>query len=450
MDGNHLFKFSSREGESGYKERKKRAVHLNNVQPLADMITGFLYTEKPTRKNTDAQNYLLESVDGKGKSFDSFMYQIAVNSLMQTTGILVESPQFDPSLIRTEADRKQYNANPYCCRYELWKIRDFYPDTGPLEWILLDNSYIDSVNPFKKPEEINIYRLWTTEFYQDIRKIKTITGQYEYQIDNEVYHNIGEVPFIFANWRNKDNCRIADTIFEDIAYFDQAIYNAMSLLDEMLASGTFKFLAYPTSTGDVPEELTNGFTNYAVIPYNGSAGKPEFIGANMNEIAPFLQVMDFYITAIKRKLGLDSDLNKDYQQSGVAKNFDFKKTRALLISGAQEMEKVEKEIFRFAALWENKDTDIEIEYYTDFLGEEMISKLTRLYQLLDMPYQQLKKTVSKKIVELNLDRDIDEDEMETILNDIDGYEPMPPPVNVKNLIKLEKETVNDGNTEDRQ
>jgi hypothetical protein len=440
LDGNHLWKFSSRESTNGYDERKKRAIHINNVQPLADMLAGFLFMEAPQRKD-NIQQYLIDNATGTGKNLDSFMYQIATQSLMYTTCILVESPQFDTSLIQTEADRIEFGANPYCVRYEPWKVRDFYPDIGQLDWILLDNSYTDKSDPFVKDKDITQYRLWTREYYQDFVKQSEIMDSY-WKVMDPVEHNLGEVPVVFVNWRTKDNGRIADSIFEDIAYFDKALFNSMSLMDEMISAGTFKFLFYPSATGETPDELRNGFTSNAVIPFDGSNGQPFFSGAEMNEISPFLSVMEFHITCIKRLVGLDTDANKDFEQSGIAKAFDFKKTMALLISGAREMENTEKEIFRFAGLWEGKAIESDIKYFSDFLREDIDKKLVRYFDMINLPYEVLKKESAKLIVKQNLTKEIDEKTLKEIITDIESTE-APEPVDTQQLIDLERQAVKD-------
>jgi len=435
MDGDYLHKFTLRESDLSYTERKKRAVFFNNVQPLADMLTGFLFTNDVIRTDYK-QDELIERAS-RTQNIDNFMQMIAVNSLMYTVGVLIDSPSFDTEFVRTEADRKNLNLNAYAVMYQPWQIRNYYCDENDsLQWVILDNTYYDNADPYKKAKYVISYRLWTKDYFQDFisideidqienlsanQTLRTITTGQNFQASEQVPHPVGEVPFVFANWHDRTTEKVQDTIFEDIGLFDQAVYNYMSLLDEMLVGGTFKYLFYP---GTVPKELeAQSFSNYAVIPFpDATPHKPFFDGPTLSDTTPFLQAMEFYLSGILKKLGLDTDATKNYVQSGAAKFFDFTKTRALLASGASSMEEVEKEIFRLSGLWMGiDDTSATIEYKKDFLGEEMQQELERLYNMLTAlsSYPKVKEHAVKRIVDLSFDDSVSEKEMEEIRESIE-------------------------------
>lgn len=434
-NGDYLHKFSLRESNASYIERKKRAVYLNNVQPLADMMTGFLFGTAPIREEFQSK-FIVENAN-LYSSLDQFMMSVARNSILFPTGILVDSPRFNRAVIQTEGDRIKAGINPYCVLYHPWQIRNFcFGKDGKLQWILLDNSFTENSDPMKEAQDVTLYRLWTRTYFQDFIKTTNegkipMYDQYgdfksEYDADTfaageQIFHGLPEIPFIFSNWQDKDNAHLADTIFEDIAIFDQAIYNYMSLMDEMLAGGTFKFLFYP---GDVPEEVKSaGFSNLAVISFPPEGNAPFFGGPALGDIGPFLEAMGFYLVGILRTLGLNTDQEKSYVQSGEAKKYDYKKTQSFLVAGARAMERVEHEIFRLAGLWTGTDdSKAKIEYSRDFLGDEQQAELDRMYLILTTPYEALKKQAAKRIARLNFSDVLKQSELKQIEADIDSTE----------------------------
>jgi len=450
-DNNYLHRYALRESDISYQERKKRSIYLNNVQTLADMFIGFIYNSEPVRTNIKSE-YLIEKATPR-QSLKEFMISVATNSILYSCGILVDSPKFNPSEYPTEASRKSAGLNPYCILYQPWDIRNYHIDrNGKLVWILLDNSYIDNSDPFKQSEYKIFYRLWTQEFIQDFESSIQLTsatnissliaqnqmGDFKASEQYPLPENLTEIPFHFQNWKDKNNCQMSDTIFEDIALIDQSIYNYMSLFDEILFGGTFKTLFYPDR---VPDELkSDGSSNYMIAPFPGTGAPPFFDGPGLQDIDPFLQAINFLIIGIQRALGLNTDQEKNYAQSGEAKKFDFTKTKALLMSGAESLERCEKEMFRFASMWEGVDDGkAEIDYKKDFMGSEQEQELARLYEMLLSlgDVQSIYKHSAKRIANINFSDILNGDELKEIETDIEKSEiTQPEPGNGQEMTAL--------------
>jgi len=184
VKSNNLWQYRT-ESDSDFQNRKRRAVFFNHTQPAADMLTGFLYSNKPER-TIQGQLDFLNIDSGKKQTFEQFMQKVATQSLLYTVGVLVDSPSFEENEVITMADRVGNNLNPYCVLYNYNRIRDFYTnDKGELEWILLDNSYNDNSNPFVPTQKVQIYTLWTRdraiEFNID-SEITTIQKEYEHNL----------------------------------------------------------------------------------------------------------------------------------------------------------------------------------------------------------------------------------------------------------------------------
>lgn len=412
----HLFRYP-RESSYEYTERCKRAVFLNYTQPLADMLVGFLFSSEPVREYPPDMGYLVKKAS-KRKTLSSFMQSVSIQALLYPVGILIDSPRFSLSEAPTLADREALGINPYCTVYWPSQIRDFsVADDLSINWILLDNSYIDNSDPMQCAVTITQYRLWTREFYQDW----TFIGD-DVDVSNEYFHDLGEVPFIFHGWKDQNEDLITETPFEDIALLNRAVYNMLSYLESMLASGSFKSLFYPIETQkDLPDEIkTGGYGELAVIPFKGTLSqKPYFAGAELGDVGAFTDAMQLYIKAMMQKLGLDKDTEKSGIQSGEAKRLEYKKMEALLRLGAEQHENTEKAIFRLAALWEGKNNvDVRIEYPRDFIKEDIDIELQRLYEAMTLPVESVKRTAMQEVVK-RIFKDQDPGALKTMISDIE-------------------------------
>jgi hypothetical protein len=416
--GSYLIKYP-KESLGSFNKRKERAVYFNQLSPVVDMVSGFLFLNQPYREVPKELNYLLNSVSGN-KKMDEFMRLICAYSFMFTCGILIDSPSYDPNVIKTKRDRIDNKINPYAVFYLPFQIRNFNINKtdGELDWVLLDNSYYDQTDPFADGQTIFKYTLWTRTTSQNFIK-KGLKGTIE--TEEEHPHGLGMVPFRFTSWRDDNNDFIAETVCEDIAMISKLIYNNMSYMDEMLASGTFKMLAYPSEDGEVPDELkTGGVGPLSVISYLATSGSaPHFIGAELTGIDPFIKAINFYMTEILKKVGLSTDEMKEFVKSGMAKKIDMQKMRALLISGAQMMGKVEEWIYATAAKWEKKDLQGKAEYTINLSDEDLQAEMTMFTEMMVHPIKSLQKEILKLKTKKLLANYLKPDILEMINKDID-------------------------------
>ncbi len=418
---NYLFKNSKEMGKS-FNARKLRAVYFNQVQPLADLLSGFLFIKPPARKNIKHNKELIENATKKKGKLNQFMKTVATYSVLFTCGVLVDAPIFDAEEVKTERDRKDKGIDPYCILYMPFQIRDFHiAEDGKLDWLILDNSYYDNSDYMTNGVQKTVYRLWTREFYQDYELDDTQKTSESVIVGEEIPYKLGEIPFMFVNWKDDDSDFIEESVFEDPALISRLIYNKISEMDEMLSSGSFKVLMYPSEDGTLPNSLVmGGIGSLSAIPYPISASKaPNFDGAKLDEITPYLKALEFYVSAILKKIGLDTDETKDYVKSGLAKKIDFQKIRTLLESGSQAMSNLETWIFRTAAKWIDKESEAEIHYYTYYAEEDIQVKVDLLNDLLVLPFKKLRKAVSILLAKELLTGEIPQESLDAIYEEIE-------------------------------
>jgi hypothetical protein len=405
--GNHLPRHD-REYTEAYKKRVARSVYVNYLQPMVDLLTGFVFKNEPRRVYPPSLEYVLENA-AKRKSLDAFIRSVCTTAFMYTTGVLVDSPAFDAEKYPTQAARREAKLNPYACAYAPWQIRDFACDEWlNLEWILLDDSRIEKLSATEPASARKIYRLWTKTTFQDFEIVREERTGREIVVPGEVYaHPVGYVPFHFVNARDIDDDYVSDSPFEDVAILSRLDYSILSYFEEMLAAGTFKTLFFPVLNKDeLPSEIRKkGLSDSPLVAFNGSMSQaPFFAGAKLEEITPYKEARNMLALEMFRKIGMDLDRDKSYVQSGAAMGKEFEKTEALLNNMSDALSECEEFIFRTCARWEgtNADEAVEVEYSKKFQGDDVNARLVRLYQLYNTGEPAVREETLRGIVELTL------------------------------------------------
>lgn len=405
INGGHLLQHD-REYTNAYKKRLKRSVYINIIQPMVDLLTGFVFKREPTRIVPDAMNYIIERAS-KRKGLNHFSQAVCTSAFLYTVGVLVDSPNFDPSVIRTRADAQSAGVKPYACIYLPWQIREYAcDDQMNLEWVLLDDTREIKTDPLAKPERKKIYRLWTKTYFEDFEIKTSDTTKQETAISlGQRPHSVGYVPFHFVNARDVEDDHISDSPFEDVALLSRLDYSIMSYFEEMLASGTFKTLFFPYMNKDeLPEEIKKkGLSDSPLVGFNGQMSqKPFFDGAKLEEITPYKEARAMLVLEAYRKIGMDIDRDKSYVQSGAAIGKEFKKTEALLISMSTALEAMEEFIIETAARWEGSTVEAEVEYSKDYESDDVNDRLVKLYNLYRLGEPSVRQEALQGIIELTL------------------------------------------------
>lgn len=428
-DGNHLWNISTKESSQDFELRKERAIYINIIKPIISLLSAKLYSREVKRNFPPSLDYVKENV-GNGKSISKFMQDFAILSGLMTMGVLIDSPSEQELIdkqILTKKDAVESGKHPYVKRYFPWQIRDFYFDEmGKLEWVILDDTFYNAVNPFEKPEKQERYTLWTKTEFKRYRRVKDSDNPKKavYELEIEGKHPVGYVPFNMKSWEDSDDDNISDTSFEDAAIIARQIYNVMSYLDEMIAAGTFKHLFYPAPGPEkIPQEfLMNGTSGAMVTFFNGQFGQPFYAGADLQSVAPFIQAIEYYSAKIYEIFGQDQDRDKKYIQSGVAKELEFSKSETMLKSAAHTLEELEEWILITMSKYHTDITDsergeIEVEYQKEYQSEDIDAKLAQLFQITTTPFDSLNKESWAEIVKVILAK-TDNAKMKKILSEI--------------------------------
>jgi hypothetical protein len=389
-----------KEDREGFSERSRRAVYFNHVQPLVDIVSGFLYAQPPERE-IPAALAGFASMTSRGKSLEEFVQSVAIHSLQYTVGVLVDMPAAPEGIeIRTRADVAELGLQPFAVLYLPQQICDFATDEqGRLIWVLLDNTREVDEDPTAPRSSKVQRRLWTRTYWQDFEKVQAPGAKTEYVAGEPQEHGFGEVPFRFVNWRDLNQDQIAETPVEDIALLDRKYYNAESLLDEMLYSGSFKMLAFEGTSADLPGDIeAHGVSGVTVLTHPQGTQPPAFIGAGLEDVGAFLTALKHYEDQMLAKLGMDPDHDKKYVQSGVAKSLEFRKCESILEGGAKALEGLETWMLRAAATWLEIEYDGRVQYSRGFQGDILDAELARLYKLLLLRSETRYRQIIEKLI----------------------------------------------------
>lgn len=453
-----------KENRRAYNDRRKRATPWLHAQEVADTLSGFLFTTEPERTaGTGFDEFIKKAT--KNKSLNKLMMNIATKSLMFPVGVLIDTPDFDPEFIVTEADRISAQIKPFAVMYNPWEIRDFNFDTnGELDWVMLDNTRQDAGSPFQSRQPIDEFVIWDKNMWINVTFKKTKgTGAFMQAQLTPHNHGLGRVPFKIINWRDQDEDGLAEsTQFEGLALEDRVIFNYRSMLDEMVTGGTFKMLFYPTESGKIPRQLlVGGQSELTVVPFKGDlTHKPYYDGAKMEEAGPFLNVINASLTSIQKMLNLDRDEDKAYVQSGEAKRRDLQRTETLLRAGAASMQDAEQWMVEMVDLWNGrKPTEKKvIEYIKKFADDQINDKLDRLYRIIEIQKKKVTEKAKKAITRLTFPETTEAELTELLKDDTNAPDgpKVDPQKRIDNLAAAEEAaranqpSTKDGQTEEVQ
>lgn len=420
IDNSYLHQHSL-ESDEDYKKRKTRSVFISHTKTIVDILIGFLYNNEIKRDIPEPINYLKQAANPT-QDWDTFIQKTAIHSCLYTNAILVDSPSFDPDVVKSVKDREEQGLNPYCKRYDVFSICDFaFGEDGKLLWIIFDDSYVDNTDPFQKDKEIILKSVWDKEKCQKLY-YKKVDDEIVHEKTEIIEHGYGGVPVVLISFRDVEDDYFCDSFSENLALLDRAIYNYMSLMEVSLAKTAIKPIMYPSKDGKVPDSMqdTGKLSKLVVIPYDATTtSKPFFLEANSTDVQGYLTAIELYLEEARQSVGLSKN-NTLHGLSGKAKEKELERFHVILRQGATNLERMEKEILDLVLMIEKKEgTDVTVEYPTTFHAEETADVLQRFYDTLTLDSDTLQKKSVEEITKL-VHPDMSEKEVEQVVSEYES------------------------------
>ncbi|MCP3967488.1 MAG: hypothetical protein GY750_07035 [Lentisphaerae bacterium] len=230
------------EVELEFNERRKRAYYLNYPRKIARLITHYVLSAFPQRRN--ANDELIEDFSRDGLRVNEVMRQFSTMlNVYGSAWMLVEMPSFSGDV--DPERKKQERIRPYAVAISPLTVIDWaYGNNGRLLWALLEENSYDSSDPFAPPHGRVQRRLWTRDewflFEKNSQGGKVV-------LRDSGRHKLGVVPLVQAveadgfgmdaNHWFEDVVRVSDAILNNESEAQMNIVK-QSFFSESVNSGT--------------------------------------------------------------------------------------------------------------------------------------------------------------------------------------------------------------------
>lgn len=220
-----------RENPDDYKDRVRRAVYFNYMQPLVNFFSNFIFSEEIARFGgayDDQFQRFIKDVNGKGESIDLFMREVCdLNQIFGHIDILVDKKQntTGSNTLSLLQEQELGLANPYFLILYPHEVLDWkFSETGG--FVYLKRCVCDG--------DYKTYTSWGPN--KIIKVIVKSTNNKEYIEDVREFENtLGEVPVVRSYYRKSKKHRdMGNSFLTDISVINRRIMNLSSLLDEFL------------------------------------------------------------------------------------------------------------------------------------------------------------------------------------------------------------------------
>jgi hypothetical protein len=372
----NLFR-SIKEGDEEFAARLRRAYRENHSKRVVDIINSYLFKEAAERNITGRLADIQENMDGGGKPADDFMKRVSLwASVLGRVYIVCDKKRLpDAEKTGTQRDNINPKAAPYCYMVFPQDILDIsFDENNKIRWVLIAERTRDDEDPLASDGEINtFYRLW------QVGKWTLFDSNGDAIEEGET--GIDVVPVVIVD-NEPGTIYNGQSMLNDIAYIDRAIFNNWSRLDVVINDQAFSQLIFPVEAApaDIFEdaEVRKKFLTLAtnrVLLYSAQAGTaPSFISPDASQANFILTLIESQVKRLYGMWGMAGETATEVtSQSGVSKAFDFDKLNKLLATKADNLEQAEREIYIIASKWMGNAVDTADVNYPDEFDVKSLS-----------------------------------------------------------------------------
>lgn len=446
----HLFKYH-KEGETEFEDRKARAYRFNHAKEVVELVGRYLFRANIHRSENAPEEVkaFWKRMSKRGWDVDESIPVLSKwASVFGRIWVVVDATKVDGEVV-TQRDLKDANYRVFTYHVRPQDVMDmaYNEDDGQLDWILIRESYRDSLSPLLEQSSIRErFRLWT----------RNVSVLYEYDYTNAsnkdnllerepVEHGLGMVPVVPLDDQSSSDDYTSTSLIADIAYLDRAVANYLSNLDAIIQDQTFSQLAMPAQAaifGD-DDETTAQRNNMIevgkkrVFLYDGEGGgEPHYLSPDPKQAELIIKAIRQIINEIYHSVGVAGERTKqDNAQgidnsSGVAKAYDFDRINSLLSSKGKVLERFENRVLNLVLAYHGTTYEGEklVKYpdtydtrgYSDELN--ILERMEVVTTPLELRQHQLKRVVKKLYPHLTEQeaRDLESaiDEMEDLIDSL--------------------------------
>ena len=375
-DGSYLTSYLN-EDKTAYTRRLALTPLDNHCRNVVHVYSSFLWRVPPTRNyqqmegSADLQAFLKDA-NLDGQSFDSFMREAQIwSSVYGHVWIMLDKPQ---STAGTRAEELAQEIRPYVTLITPENVYDWKYERMPSGRHELTYMKVrESVNRIDGTTTETFFRIWDREQIKLVRYVGD-TAEIVETIDNP----IGKIPAVFLPSNRSVVRGIGISDISDVAYMQQAIYQELSEIEQLIRISNHPTLVktYDTDASagagaviNISDDMDGALKPYQMQPS----------GANLDAIRASITDK---IEAINRMAHMGAVRGTEaITQSGVAMQTEFQMLNAKLAEKADILELAEEQLWQLWCTWQGHNLhEVEISYPDSFDIRDYESELRYLQQ----------------------------------------------------------------------
>ena len=401
-DGDYLTRYIN-EDKDEYSRRISLTPIDNHCRNIVHIYSSYLWRIPPTRTfnaldGNVALDPFLKDCDLDGRSFNAFMKEANIwASVYGHVWIMLDKPK---SNVGTKAEELAQGIRPYVTLFTPENIFDWrYERTESGRFKLTYLKVRESVENIDKTSKRAYFRIWTEEEVQ----VYEVTDEMERLVET-LPNPIGRIPAVFLPANRSVVRGIGISDLTDIAYMQQAIYQELSEIEQLIRISNHPTLVktYGTDASagagsviNVPDELDANLKPYQIQPNGG----------NLDSVRA--AIMD-KVESINRMAHMGAVRGTEAQtKSGVALQTEFQLLNARLSEKADILQLAEEQLWELFCIWQGVSPDVEVYYPDSFDLRDYPNELAFLQQARASGVRSntFLKAVDKLIADLVLDDD---------------------------------------------
>jgi hypothetical protein len=351
--GQHLTRYET-ETIAEYQARIQNTPLSNQCKSVISVYTSFLFRDKADRIYNSLENNLnlqpfLDDCDMDGRNLEAFMKEVAIwSGVFGHCWILVAKPQSDTP---TRAGELEQGIRPYLNLITPLTVTDWtWHRTAAGSYELTYLKYLEEVN-----DTFSIVKEWT--------KDSIVTYQLnnmKQEITNRTVepNELGKIPAVIAYASRSPVRGIGNSLINDIADYQQQIYNLTSEVEQSI-----RLNGHPTLVKTPTVECSAGAGAIALMPEDMDPALKPYLLNVVTDISSIQNAINNCVDAIDKMANTGAvRATATSTQSGVAMETEFQLLNAKLSEFADSLELTEEQIWILFAEYEGQVWDGVIQY----------------------------------------------------------------------------------------